>query len=330
MRWILRVLIYCLSSLLALVVVAGALLGYFVYTPDPQPPALSGALAKGRVVVVGVQRSYLTYVPRGLQPGAPLVLVLHGSGESAAQIRVGTGYGFERLADERRFAVVYPNARSFDWNDCSRVGDFSVDGAEVDDVGFLGVLVDKLVAEIGADRGRVFATGVSSGGFMAMRLALEAPTRFRAVAAVAANVPAPENFKCQPAGPGVSVMIMNGTQDPLVPFAGGEVNLLGLFYKSGNVRSSTASGQYFADLNHIAGAPASQRSTVADAAGVGWDVAQTLWRNDGRAEVELVAIQGGGHGLPQPTTRRPRLLGPSPMAPDGPAMIWAFFDRQRR
>jgi polyhydroxybutyrate depolymerase len=32
--------------------------------------------------------------------------------------------------------------------------------------------------------------------------------------------------------------------------------------------------------------------------------------------------------LPQPYARRPRLLGPSPMEPDGPAMIWAFFERQ--
>ena len=51
---------------------------------------------------------------------------------------------------------------------------------------------------------------------------------------------------------------------------------------------------------------------------------------DAQVEVELVAIHGGGHGLPQPYSRRPRLLGPSPMAPNGPAMIWAFFERQRR
>lgn len=129
---------------------------------------------------------YLTYLPRGLQPGAPPVLMMHRSGESAAQIRVGTGYGFERLADQHLFAVVYPNAHSFDWNDCSRVGDFSVNGAEVDGVGFLGALVDKLVNEIGADPRRVFATGVSAGGFMSMRLALEAPARFRAVSAAGA------------------------------------------------------------------------------------------------------------------------------------------------
>lgn len=325
MKRVLRFLRFCLWSLLGLVALGGALFGYFVYSPDPPLPPLSGTLTKASIEVGGLKRIYRIYVPRGLAPGAPLVLVMHGSGENGAQIRIGTGYGFERLADAHGFAVVYPNAYAFDWNDCSKVGDFSVNGQDVDDVGFLGALVDKLITEIGVDRGRVFATGVSAGGFMAMRLALEAPARFRAVAAVAANVPAPENFKCKPAGPGTSVMIMNGTQDPLVPFAGGEVNLLGLFYKGGNVRSSRESGQYFARLNQIVDAPTTKQSPVADGVGV----EQFLWRNDTRVEVELVAIHGGGHGMPQPDWRRPRLLGPSPMEPNGPAMIWAFFERQR-
>jgi polyhydroxybutyrate depolymerase len=55
-----------------------------------------------------------------------------------------------------------------------------------------------------------------------------------------------------------------------------------------------------------------------------------LWRNDSKVEVELVAIHGGGHGIPQPYRRHPRLLGPSPKEPNGPDMIWDFFERQRR
>lgn len=324
MKRVLRFLGLCLLGLFGLMALAGALIGYFIYSPDPEVPHLSGTLSKDSIDVGGLHRTYRTYVPRGLSKGAPLVLVMHGSGEDATQIRTETGYGFERLADEHGFAVAYPNAYSFDWNDCSKVGDFSVDGRDVDDVGFLGALVDKLIPEIGVDPGRVFAAGVSSGGFMAIRLALEAPARFRAVAAVSANVPVPENFKCKPLGPGTSVMIMNGTQDPLVPFGGGESNLLGLFYKGGNVHSSRESAQYFADLNHIAGTPTTERMPMTE----GVSVEQVLWRNVSNVAVELVAIHGGGHGLPQPYYRRPRLLGPSPMEPNGPALIWAFFGRQ--
>jgi len=115
-------------------------------------------------------------------------------------------------------------------------------------------------------------------------------------------------------------MIMNGTDDPLVPFNGGNVSLFGLFYKNGKVLSSRQSGQYFADLNHIASAPVVSDNPT---------VERTLWHNASNVEVELVAVHGGGHGLPQPYRRRPRILGPSPKEPNGPEVIWAFFERQK-
>ena len=324
MRKFLRFIGACLLGLLALVALVAALFGYFIYSPDPQLPQLSGTLTKGSFEFDGLKRSYQTYIPKGLPPGAPLVLVMHGSGESAAEIRIGTGYGFERLADTHGFTVVYPNAASFDWNDCSTIGDFRVNGRDVDDTGFLVALADKLTQELHIDKSRVFATGVSSGGFMSLRLAIEVPSRFRAIAAVSANVHSPENFKCAPVGRSTSVMLMNGTKDPLVPFAGGASNLLGLFYKGGNVRSSRESAHYFAEVNALAGPPKTSQMRMAD----GVAVDRMLWQSDSPLEVELVAIDGGGHGLPQPYWRRPRLLGPSPMEPNGPVMIWDFFERQ--
>jgi polyhydroxybutyrate depolymerase len=322
----LRFLRFCLWSLLFIVALGAALFGYYVYTPAPEVPHLSGTLTKGSIEVGGLKRTYTTYVPHGLAKGAPLVLVMHGSGENGAQMRIETGYGFERLADEHQFAVVYPNGYEGYWNGCNIVGDYSANTLNIDDVRFLGAVTDKLINDIGVDPGRVFATGVSRGGSMALRLALEAPSRFRAVAAVSESEPVPENFKCKPTGRGTSsVMIMNGTMDPLVPFDGGEVNLFGLFIRRGKVLSSRESGQYFADLNHIAGTPETHETQVAD----GVRVENVLWRNDSRVEVELVAIHGGGHGMPQPYRRRPRLLGPSPTEPNGPAVIWAFFERQR-
>jgi polyhydroxybutyrate depolymerase len=313
-------------SLPVVVGLGGALFGYFVYSPAPEVPRLSGAVTKETIEADGLTRTYRTYIPRGLAKGAPLVVVMHGSGENGAQMRIETGYGFDRLADEHHFAVVYPNAHEGDWNACGTVGDVSANGPGIDDERFLTGVVDKLVTEIGIDPGRVFAAGSSRGGFMAFRLALEVPTQFRAVAAVSANVHTPDNFKCKPAQNGTSsVMIMNGTEDPLVPFDGGNVNLFGFSYKYGTVMSSRDSGQYFADLNHIAGAPRTNETNVAD----GVRVEHVLWRNDSNVEVELVAIHGGGHGIPQPYRRRPRLLGPSPKEPNGPDVIWSFFERQQ-
>ncbi len=325
MKKFLRFLRFCLYGLLSFVAVCAALFGYFIYSADPELPQLSGTVTKASIEVDGLTRTYRTYLPKGLAKGAPLLMVMHGSGQNGAQIRLETGYGFERLADQFGFAVVYPNAGSSDWNDCSKVGDFSVNGREVDDVKFLGVLADKLITEIGSDRARVFATGVSSGGMMSIRLAIEAPEKFRAVAAVSASVPTAENFKCKPSGQGTSVMIMNGTKDPLVPFDGGETSLFGLFYKGGTLLSASGSAQYFAEQNMIAGA-----QSMSPAAATGEvEVEHALWRNNSKFEMELVTIHGGGHGLPQPYWRRPRLLGPSPMTPNGAALIWAFFERQR-
>jgi polyhydroxybutyrate depolymerase len=321
----LRFFLWGVGVVVGLGAVLGALFGYFVYSPAPEVPRLSGKLTRGSIEVGGLRRTYLTYVPRGLAKGTPLVVVMHGSGENGARTRTRTGYGFERLADEHGFAVVYPDGYEGYWNACNIVGDYSANRLNIDDVGFLTGMIDKLITEIGIDRARVFAIGISRGGHMAFRLALEAPSRFRAVAAVSASVPTPENFKCRPVGQGTSsVMIMNGTKDPLNPFNGGEVKLFGLFGR-GYVRSSRASGQYLADLNHIAGTPEASETEVAD----GVRVERVLWRNNSNVEVELEAIHGGGHGIPQPYTRLPRLLGPTSREPNGPAVIWAFFERQR-
>jgi polyhydroxybutyrate depolymerase len=241
------------------------------------------------MTVGGLAWVYRTYVPRGLPRGAPLVVVMLGAGENGARMRIETGYGFDRLADQHGFAVAYPNAYEGFWDVCTQVGDVNVD-----DVGFLTAMVDKLAGEIGVDRDRVFAAGSSRGGFMAFRLALEAPSRFRAVAAVSANVPAPENFSCKPGSQGTSsVMIMNGTSDPLVPFDGGSVSVYGLFYKMGKVRSSRESGQYFADVNHITGTPESTKDGVR--------MERVLWRNGSNVEVELIAVHGADMASLNPT-----------------------------
>jgi polyhydroxybutyrate depolymerase len=120
-------------------------------------------------------------------------------------------------------------------------------------------------------------------------------------------------------------MIMNGTKDPIVPFDGGEVEFFG-FLKRGKVKSARESGQYLAALNNLTGAPETSQTPASD----GFRVEQVLWHNDAKIEVELVAIHGGGHGIPQPYWRYPRMLGPMPKEPNGPAVIWEFFARQRQ
>lgn len=322
-KTLLRFVLWVLIGGVALAGILAALAGYLLYTPNPEHPRLSGTVAAGSIVINGQPRTYQAYVPKGLTPGSPLVLVMHGSGENGAAIRIETGYAFERLADARGFAVVYPNGENGHWNTCEIDRDAQQPG--VDDVGFLTALADKFIGEVGTDRNRVFAVGLSEGGYMAIRLALEAP-RFRALASVEANLPVPEDFQCKPVTQGVaSVILIHGTKDRLVPFQGGEGSLILGFLKNPKVLSSHATAQYFADLDAIVGPPLTTRSMSAD----GFGIESSVWNNGSGAEVELFAIDGAGHTFPQPYYRARRILGPSPRDPNAAEVIWAFFESQR-
>jgi polyhydroxybutyrate depolymerase len=321
-----RIVRRILAGLAILVLLLAGAAGWFLYAPAPAVPTLSGSLHRDSVRVGERMRSYAFYAPARLAPHPPVVLALHGSMGDAEQMRQATAYGFERLADRDGFIVVYPEGYEGHWNDCRRKGPYAAKQLGIDDVGFVRALVARLRSTYGADSARVFAVGLSNGGHMGYRLALEAPELVRAVAAVGANVPAPENFDCTPAVGAASVLIMDGTDDPINPYEGGRVTLFG-FGDRGNVMSARESAAYFARRGGITGAPATER--IAQPAGSGRTWAErAVWPAAAGAEVRLYTIHGGGHMVPQPHARAPRLLGRTHRALDGPAEIWGFFARQ--
>src|SRR5712691_5721630 len=65
-----RVLHVFLWGFIVVVALGGALFGYFVYSPAPEIPRLSGRLTEGTIRVGGLKRIYLTYVPQGLTKGS--------------------------------------------------------------------------------------------------------------------------------------------------------------------------------------------------------------------------------------------------------------------
>jgi poly(3-hydroxybutyrate) depolymerase len=105
---------------------------------------------------------------------------------------------FDELADKEGFLVVYPQGLDNRWADAR-------DGATPtnnDDVGFVRALLDDLKRRIAYDPTRVYATGVSIGGFFVARLGCEAADRIAAIGVVAATIPPEAPLQ---AGPGVSV-----------------------------------------------------------------------------------------------------------------------------
>jgi polyhydroxybutyrate depolymerase len=312
---------------LALALLAAALGAFALFwlrferVPEPELP---GALVAGSLEHAGRTRTWHAYLPARRVPSPALVLVLHGSQGDFAQARGGYGYDFDRLAESEGFLPIYPDGFERHWNDCRAAGPYAANALDVDDVSFLRALVERFAAEHGADRARVFATGISNGGQMALRLALEAPDLVRAVAPVVASLPAERNMDCRPAGRPVSVLIMNGSADPMNPWRGGDVALYGLVGNRGAVLSSEDSIDYFRDLAGHTAAP--EVVTLSDLdPGDASTVEVTRWRAPGRKHVALYAIRGGGHGAPHPGLTLPRLLGPTNHDIHAAEEIWRFF-----
>jgi polyhydroxybutyrate depolymerase len=314
-----------LAGSAALLVLAFALFAAwglrFRRAPEPMLP---GSLIGGSLEHGGRARTWHAYLPAQRAAAPALVFVLHGSGGDWAQARGGYAYDFDALAEAEGFIPIYPDGFESHWNDCRKAGPYAANTLDVDDVGFFRALVAKLVAEHGADRSRVFATGISNGGQMALRLALEAPDLVRAVAPVAASLPAERNMDCKPAGRPVSVLIMNGTADPMNPFDGGDVALYGLVGNRGAVLSSEESIDYFRDLAGHTQAP--ELETLPDLdPGDASTVEVKRWRAAGHKSVALYAIQNGGHNAPSPALEIPRLFGPTNHDISAAHEMWRFF-----
>ncbi|MEO8445283.1 MAG: polyhydroxybutyrate depolymerase [Gammaproteobacteria bacterium] len=327
--WLVRTL-----AALVVLVLAGAFLlwAWGLRTPVYPQPSLTGKVEERRFDFGGLSRSFLVYVPERLTDPAPVVLVLHGAGSSPARMRSDTAWAFEELADRDGALVVYPGAWEGQWNDCRATGEFAARQRGLDDVGFLRAVVARLDGDPALNgrrvaTGQVFATGLSNGGHMALRLALEAPDFVAGVAAIAASLPAPGNSLCQPSGRGVPVLLLDGDADPISPYGGGEIWSLGPFNRRGTVQSALATAEYFSGLAGFSEPPFEHRYPDTDPAD-GTVASRMVWSAGDRPEVDLITIHGGGHTIPHPVKTMPRILGPTSHDVPAAEEIWRFFRRQ--
>ncbi len=328
-QWLVRAAI-----VLAILTLAGAfaLWWWGLHTPVYPQPVLSGKVEERRLDFGGLTRSFLVYVPKRREDPAPVILVLHGSGGSPARMRSDTGWAFEQLADKDGALIVYPGAYEGQWNDCRLTGDFKARQRQLDDVGFLRAVVARLdgdpaLGDRRVDADQVFAAGLSNGGHMALRLALEAPDFVAGVAAIAASLPASGNSLCKPSGRGVPVMLINGDADPISPYEGGEIWSLGPFNRRGAVQPTLATAEYFSRLAGYAELPFEHRYPDTDPAD-GTVASRMVWSTEDRPEVDLITIYGGGHTIPHPVKTMPGILGPTSHDVPAAEEIWRFFRRQ--
>ncbi len=231
-----------------------------------------------KIMSGGILRDADVHVPPGYDPTVPTTLVLdfHGNTWNAFQQELLDN--MKSAADERNLIVVYPNGVSLSWNAGSCCGVAA--STEVNDVGYASALIDKLAEDYCIDPDRVFATGMSNGGFLAHRLGCELADKIAAIAPVAGDIGIPlEN--CNPSRK-VSVMDFHGTFDAVVPYAGGTV------YNFPSVEESVGRWRTL--------------DACSDATDVTYDKGDSqcvTWKGCAdTTEVTLCTVTGGGHTWP--------------------------------
>jgi polyhydroxybutyrate depolymerase len=270
----------------------------------------------------GLERTYLVHVPptSSTTKPMPLLIVLHGAGGTGQGMVSLTFGGFNTLADNEKFIVVYPDGIDKQWND-GREGDFTVvDREEIDDVGFISALIDRLSQKHNIDGKRIYVTGMSNGAMMSYRLACELSYRIAAVAPVCGAMPLDSVSQCSPVRP-ISVLVISGTEDRLVPWDGGSV-----IGGRGQVLSVPDSVKYWVTYNQCSATPEVTMEADTDPQD-GTRVRKEVYGQgkDG-TEVILYAIEGGGHTWPGGYHYLPEaIVGRTSRDIDANTVIWDFF-----
>lgn len=322
-KWFVRVLKIAGLGLLLIGVAAGVAWIYWGYSPVPEAPPLKSEAYADSLLWDGYEREYLSYVPTQLPAAAPLVMVLHGSVMNGAVMRIMTGYLFDRLADEKGFAVVYPDGFMGHWNDCRNKANFAAKRHNIDDEGFLQALIDRMVETHAIDPARVFLVGYSNGGHMALRMAFETPEKIAGVAVAAVNLPEQEDSDCRHEGATPPVMLANGTGDRWNPFDGGESGV-GKMMRRGRVWSALESALVLARRNGISG-EARMEKLPDRFPQDGTELTRYTFEQNGRPYIVLYGIHNGGHVFPQPAYRFPRMYGITSLELNMPLVALDFF-----
>lgn len=273
----------------------------------------------------GQVRKYILYQPpfKTEHSGArPLLLVLHGGGgKNRGMLRL-TNRRFNELADRDGFFVVYPQGIDKSWNDGRPDRISGAHRKGIDDVGFLRALIEDLIARYPIDAKRIFVTGISNGGLMSYQLGCSLPDTIRAIAPVTAQIPAAIAPLCRSES-AVSLAVFNGTEDPLVPYRGGQITVLGR--PRGAVLSTEETIRIWRRKNRCS--PKAVITELPDIADDGTRVTKIEYSQcKNESKVVLYRIEGGGHTWPDGRQYLPlKWVGRTSRDINGCDEIWQFF-----
>ncbi|TWC59658.1 MULTISPECIES: alpha/beta hydrolase family esterase [unclassified Burkholderia] len=305
-------------ALVALALAIAAARVFVMRRRAPAPPY--NVPARRETLRVGArEREFLAITPPSLPAGSPLLIVFHGGSGSPEQIRKQTAQAFDELADADSFAVAYPQGIGGNWNTCQKGRRNAATRQDVDDVGFVREIIAWFASRHEIDRGRVFAVGFSNGGHLCFRLALEMTDEIAGFATIAANRPGAADCRFAARHVAVPMLLVNGTADPINPYAGGDLSPFGL-RSLGPVQSAEDTARSFAPAGALYRRSQAQGAADADAS-----AAPHVTRHAWGGHNLLLTIHGGGHTIPQPRYAFPRLFGRTCTTLDAPLEIVRFF-----
>jgi polyhydroxybutyrate depolymerase len=254
----------------------------------------------------------------------PLVVVLHGGlGDDDDTVTLSFAK-LNDLAAEDDFLVVYPLGIGGHWNDGRNVSEYVAQRERVNDVGFLDKVIGALVEKRSVDPEAVFIVGVSDGAMMAHRFACERTGTLRGFVSVIGSMPynvARKRSRCgkEP----ISVLMINGTEDPIVPWGGGQVTFDGT--DLGRVIPVERTFAFWRRQNACEGVDVSLIPDFVP------DDGTRIERRKGTGcrpltKVELFAVEGAGHTWPSGWQYLPpHLVGPTSRDIDASVAAWRFF-----
>jgi polyhydroxybutyrate depolymerase len=279
----------------------------------------------------GIERNYVLKYPDAYDHNSklPLVIALHGGGSNWQKFNKGTTkLTLQKAADHQQVLLIFPAGKDQHWND-GRKGGHKKNQAgkrKYDDIAFISRLIDLAIADYQVDADKVFITGMSNGGFMAIRLAMELPAKVSAVAAVAAQMSA--NIEHINLTQPLSFMLINGTGDPIVPFDGGEMKPFKFSKSKGLLLSSAATVNYFVKHNHCQ-RPAKKQTQDNRRFDKTSLLIKSYTECADNSRVEFITVRGGGHTWPGGKQYLPvGIIGRLSREIDASAEIMAFFLRK--
>lgn len=178
-------------------------------------PCQAGRYVEDSIKVDGYMRQFVMYLPDGLKPDAPMVVLLHGYGAGIRRDNIMIA-----PADRHGFAVCIPQALKDpkgepSWN----VGYAFQQGWKVDDVKALCTIAREAQKRYHLSRRDAFLTGMSNGGEMCYLMAYSNQYTFRAVAPIAGLTMAWTYEQMEATRP-IPLMEIHGTEDRVSEWTG--------------------------------------------------------------------------------------------------------------